>query len=108
MLTLPGTASTTAIVQAQLEQSFAQTAIRLEVPPAPPLPDPFFIDSLSPNFGSANGSQVRINGSGFDPPLRVLFGDTPARVLSASSNVITVQTLRSTSTSTRRWWSAFR
>lgn len=92
LLTMPGTASTTVIVQAQLEQSFAQTSIRLEIPPAPPLPDPFFIDSISPNVGPAGGSVVRINGSGFDPPIRVLFGANPAIVISATSNVITVET----------------
>lgn len=92
VLTLPGTAATTAIVQAQLEQSFAQTSIRLEIPPEPPLPDPFFIDSLSPNFGPAGGSRVRINGSGFDPPIRVLFGPNPARLVAATSSVLTVET----------------
>lgn len=92
VLTLPGTAATTAIVQAQLEQSFAQTSIRLEIPPDPPLPDPFFIDSLSPNVGPAGGSRVRINGSGFDPPIRVLFGPNPARLVAATSSVLTVET----------------
>jgi len=91
-LTIPGTAETVVIVQAQLEESFAQAQIILAAAPTPEPPAPFFIDSIQPNFGPPGGSRVRINGSGFDPPLRVLFGSTPATIVSASETVITVDT----------------
>ncbi len=46
-----------------------------------------------PAAGSANGGEiVTINGGGFDEPVRVLFGGTPAEVLSVSPGASRVRT----------------
>lgn len=48
--------------------------------------DPF-ITSISPTTGTgAGGTQVTIRGVGLVPPLRVLFADAPAQVLSVASD----------------------
>lgn len=53
----------------------------------------FFLSSVSPGSGSAAGGEVvTINGGGFEGPVRVLFGGTPAEVLSVSPNAIRVRT----------------
>jgi len=53
----------------------------------------FFLSSVSPGSGSASGGDVvTINGGGFDGPVRVTFGGTPAEVLNVSPNAITVRT----------------
>ena len=88
-LTLPIVALT-AQVQAQLENSFGQATVRIiEGAEEPPL----FIESVSPNIGPpSGGTQVVIQGSGFDEPVRVTFGELPADVLSVRSGSITVRT----------------
>lgn len=95
-LVLDGNLDGAVVVQAQLEDSFGQTTIDLVFPPPPPppeIPPPFFIEGIEPNFGSpAGGSRVRIFGSGFDTPVRVLFGDRAAEVLSVSNSLIRVAT----------------
>ena len=56
-------------------------------------PATFFISSVSPGTGSAQGGDtVTILGGGFDPPLRVLFGATPATVLSSNATQVRVTT----------------
>lgn len=56
-------------------------------------PTTFFISSVSPGNGNAQGGEiVTILGGGFDPPLRVLFGGTPATVISSTATQIRVRT----------------
>lgn len=85
----------TAVVQGQLNGSFAQTVVEVTEfvpPPGPPPPAPFFVAEVVPNNGSPSGGYtVRIIGSGFDPPFRVLFGGTPAPVRSSTDNTLTVE-----------------
>jgi len=92
-LRFDGQATGTAVVQAQLEQSFAQGVVEVASPPPPPAPvppPPFFISEVQPDAGEPTGGQVRILGSGFDPPFRVLFGANPAVVRSHSDSSLTV------------------
>jgi large repetitive protein len=57
----------------------------------------FFISSVSPAVGSAQGGDtVTVLGGGFDPPIRVLFGASPATVLSSTSTQIRVRTPQTT------------
>ncbi len=78
------------VVQARLEQNVGQTTVRvLEAAAEAPL----FIESIFPSSGPpSGGTQVSIQGSGFDPPVRVSFGGVFADVVSVQSNVITVLT----------------
>ncbi len=77
----------TAVVQAQLQGSVGQTTVEFAEP------DTFFVAFVEPAVGSPQGGdQVTIRGSGFEPPVRVLFGAGNAQVLSVSSGQIRVVT----------------
>lgn len=53
----------------------------------------FFISGVDPAFGEPSGGDtVDITGSGFETPVRVLFGDRPAQVLSVTPTRIRVAT----------------
>ncbi|HEU5163690.1 MAG TPA: IPT/TIG domain-containing protein [Thermoanaerobaculia bacterium] len=58
----------------------------------PPPPDSApAITAISPAQGKpAGGDLVTITGRNFEPPLRVLFGDTPAQIVSSTSTQISV------------------
>jgi hypothetical protein len=76
-------------VSAQLEGSVGRQSFTVVVddPPTP------FILGVSPNTGPAGGgTRVTITGTGFDPPLRVLFQDKLAAVRSATTDTIVVTT----------------
>ncbi len=79
----------TVVVQAQLESSLGQATVQiLETP----LETPLFIQGVTPNSGPPGGTRVRIEGSGFDAPVRVTFGGLNANVVSVSSNLIIADT----------------
>ena len=83
-------ASTTAIVQAQLEQSVGQATITLT---GEGTAAPFVLDHAQPNSGDPSGGQrVTLHGQGFEAPITVLFGGTSAQVNSVSSNRAVVTT----------------
>lgn len=87
VLLFSGPDPTTAVVQAQIQQSIGQTRVNFVEP------DTFFISFVQPNVGSPQGGeQVAINGSGFLAPVRVLFGSINAQVQSVSANRIQVVT----------------
>ncbi len=66
--------------------TFSQTPI--EQPPVETAPA---ITSISPATGKpAGGDLVTITGRNFEPPLRVLFGETQAQVVSSTSTQISV------------------
>lgn len=76
-------------VSAQLEGSVGRrgfAVVNEEVPVDP------FILGISPNTGPASGgTRVTITGTAFAPPLRVLFGDKLATVVSATeTNIVAV------------------
>lgn len=88
-LTLPSRAISI-VVRARLEQNVGQTTVRVLETPAE---SPLFIESVIPASGPpSGGTEVRIQGSGFDPPVRVTFGGIFAEVVSVSSSVIRVMT----------------
>ena len=77
----------TAVIQAQLQGSIGQAVV--EIAEA----DAFFISFVNPPVGSPQGGdQVTIQGSGFEAPVRVLFGGANAQVLSMSPNQVRVVT----------------
>jgi len=77
----------TAVVQAQLQGSVGQTTVEFAAP------DTFFVAFVEPAVGSPQGGdQVTIHGSGFEAPVRVLFGAGNAQVVSVSSSQIRVIT----------------
>lgn len=78
-----------AVVQARIQNSVAQTTIQI----GEELTDPLFIQSVSPNSGPpSGGTTVSISGSGFEDPIRVLFGALPGVVVSSSAGLIRAQT----------------
>lgn len=80
----------TAIIRAQIEQSFGQAT--LTVAEAPEV-EPFSLFGVTPNFGPpAGGTEVRIEGSGISLPTEVLFGGQRVEPLSISSNSIRIRT----------------
>lgn len=94
ILRFAGSEIGTAVIQAQLEQSFGQGLIELREPPVEPEPEPpapFFIAGVEPNIGDPGGGQTRVFGSGFDEPIRVLIGDRPATVLGFSPEILTIE-----------------
>ena len=87
ILLFPPADPTTAVVQAQLQGSVGQAQV--EIAEA----DAFFVSFVNPPVGSPQGGdQVTVQGSGFEPPVRVLFGAANAQVLSVSPNQIRVVT----------------
>ncbi len=55
-------------------------------------PPTFFVSSVSPSTGSPQGGdRVNVLGGGFDPPIRVLFGNVAATVLSSDASSIRVE-----------------
>jgi PKD repeat protein len=75
----------TATVRAELNGSAGAANVRIGEPAT------FFISSIEPNIGSANGGeQVTILGGGFENPVRVTFNGTAATVRSVSANRIVV------------------
>ncbi len=83
--TLQGSGSV--IIQARLEDSIGQATLAIAEPST------FFINALDPNTGNpSGGEQVSILGGGFETPVRVTFGGTPAQVQSVSANRIRVVT----------------
>lgn len=87
--TLTGPA-VTAIVRAQIEQSFGQATLRVtEAPEVAPLS----ILAVNPNFGPpSGGTQVRIEGTGFSLPTEVFIGGLPAPIQDVTGSVIRVLT----------------
>ena len=80
-----GTATGTAQVLAQVEQSTGQVAVPIQTVNPPP----FFLISVAPNFGNAVGGQlVTITGSGIQAPVRVTFGDAVARLGTVTATTI--------------------
>lgn len=77
----------TAIIRAQLQGSVGQAQVQIAEA------DALFISFVNPPVGSPQGGdQVTIQGSGFEPPVRVTFGGANAQVLSVSPNQIRVVT----------------
>ncbi|HUF84721.1 MAG TPA: IPT/TIG domain-containing protein, partial [Acidimicrobiia bacterium] len=75
------------VVRATVAGSTGQTTIRIEGT------ETFFVSHVAPASGSPKGGDsVVIHGSGFDGPVRVLFGGTNATVQSVSPNRIVVRT----------------
>ena len=71
-----------AIITARLQNSSAQTTVRVTSQETTPL----FIQSISPTVGPpSGGTLVNILGTGFDEPVRVTFGGIPGVVDSVSS-----------------------
>ncbi|HEV7670324.1 MAG TPA: IPT/TIG domain-containing protein [Thermoanaerobaculia bacterium] len=88
-----GTATGTAQVLAQVEQSIGQVAVPIQTVNPPP----FFLISVAPNFGNAvGGQQVTITGSGIQAPVRVTFGDAVARLGTVTATTIQATVPRST------------
>ncbi|HVR41924.1 MAG TPA: IPT/TIG domain-containing protein [Thermoanaerobaculia bacterium] len=87
--TVAGTATVT--VRVNNATAIAQINFRGEpIDPDPPGTAPTII-SVSPSSGSpAGGDLVVITGTNFDAPVRVLFGDIPATVVSQTSTEIRV------------------
>lgn len=79
----------TATVLAEVGASVGEVA----VPFVETTPGPFFVTSVAPSSGSADGGeQVDILGGGFREPLTVAFGSRQANVISVRSSRITVLT----------------
>lgn len=79
----------TATVLAEVGASVGELA----VPFVENTPGPFFLTSVQPGSGGAQGGdQVQVVGGGFREPLTVAFGDRQAQVLSVGSQRITVLT----------------
>ena len=82
------------IVRAQIESSFGSVEIRILDVAAPP----FFVTNVTPSFGPpSGGTNITINGSGFEAPARVVFngdfGNLPlTNVRVAGSTRITATT----------------
>lgn len=88
-----GTATGTAQVLAQVEQSTGQVAVPIQTVNPPP----FFLISVAPNSGNAvGGQQVTITGSGIQAPVRVTFGDAVARLGNVTATTIQATVPRST------------
>jgi len=80
-----GSETGTATVRAELNGSAGAANVRIGQPAT------FFISSIEPNIGSANGGEsVTILGGGFQNPVRVTFNGTAATVRSVSANRIVV------------------
>ncbi len=80
-----GTATGTAQVLAQVEQSTGLVAVPIRTVNPPP----FFLTSISPNSGFVRGGQtVTISGSGIQAPVRVTFGGVVATVKTTTENAI--------------------
>lgn len=85
LLLYPGDAQGTALVQARLENSFAQVSVRILGSAT------FFLAAVQPNSGSPQGGDmVTITGGGFAEPVRVTFDGVVAQVRSVSSSSIRV------------------
>jgi PKD repeat protein len=81
----PGATLGTAHILAQVDTSTAKLNLSVKAPP------PFFITSVTPNFGSPDGgTPVTLTGSGFLAPVRVTFGDVVATVVSVSDTALQV------------------
>lgn len=78
-----GATVATVNVLAQVGQNTGRTSLQL----VDALPNNFFITSVTPGVGKAEGGdRVTIAGAGFKEPLRVTFGSVAARVLSVSGS----------------------
>ncbi len=86
-----GTASVT--VRVNNASAVAQVVFVSQPTTPPPLETSPAITSISPAQGKpAGGDLVTINGRNFEPPLRVLFGETPATIVSSTTTEIRVVT----------------
>lgn len=80
-----GTATGTAQVLAQVEQSTGQVAVPIQTVNPPP----FFLTSIAPNSGFHLGGQtVTISGSGIQGTVRVTFGGVVAQVKTTTATAI--------------------
>lgn len=80
-----GTATGTAQVLAQVEQSTGQVAVPIQTVNPPP----FFLTSISPNSGFHRGGQtVTISGTGIQGTVRVTFGGVVAQVKTTTATAI--------------------
>ncbi|MGH9457582.1 MAG: IPT/TIG domain-containing protein, partial [Thermoanaerobaculia bacterium] len=85
----PGTATVT--VRVSNATATAQVTFSSEPTEPPPPGTAPTITSVSPSTGRPEGNElVTITGTNFLPPLRVLFGDVPATVLSSTETEIRV------------------
>jgi PKD repeat protein len=81
----PGSAMGTAHILAQVDTSTAKLNLTVQ----DPVVVPFFVTSVTPNFGSpTGGTVVTITGSGFLAPVRVAFGTVVATVTDVSDKTI--------------------
>ncbi|HSN67878.1 MAG TPA: IPT/TIG domain-containing protein [Thermoanaerobaculia bacterium] len=90
---LTSSAAGTATVTVRVNNVTAVAQVTFsQQPTEPPPPDSApSITSISPAQGKpAGGDLVTITGRNFEPPLRVLFGDTPAQIVSSTSTEIKV------------------
>lgn len=93
ILDVAGLTAQTLRLEAQIEGSFGDALVQLADSESTAL----FIESVSPNNGPpAGGTTVTIRGTGFDEPVRVLFGGLNAEVLSTSPTRLTVMTPQTT------------
>lgn len=77
----------TVVVQASVAGNVGQTTIEVQGTTT------FFVSHVSPSSGSPQGGEsVAIIGNGFEQPVRVLFGNVNAQVLSVSPTRIVVRT----------------
>jgi hypothetical protein len=93
--TLTSSAAGAATVTVRVNNASAVATITFtQQPTTPPGPDTApAITSISPAQGKpAGGDLVTITGRNFEPPLRVLFGTTPAQIVSSSPTQISVIT----------------
>lgn len=92
ILTFVATSEGSIEVQASLEGSVGRTAIDVVATAEEAAGVPLFIERVSPDRGSpVGGERIRIIGTGFEEPIRVFFGGSPALVRSVSSTVVVVE-----------------
>ncbi|MCP4662594.1 MAG: PKD domain-containing protein [bacterium] len=91
-LTVAGTQAGSLVLQAQLESSLTQaTVVLVDAPEVEE--EVLLIEDVSPSNGSPlGGDRVRITGTGFEEPVRVLFGGVLADLKSVSATRIVVTT----------------
>ena len=88
----PGAIVSTRTVAVRLLNSGAEGASPISLKYTADVPRPL-IQNVNPNSGpSGGGTTVNLNGSGFDAPVRVLFGGNQASVQSVSETQVRVTT----------------
>ncbi len=91
-LTVAGTQTGSLVLQAQMESSLTQLTMALIDAPKEE-EEVLLIENVLPQSGSpVGGDRVRITGTGFEEPVRVLFGGVLAELKSVSSTRIVVET----------------